>query len=248
MNGWTDPTLVQVPRDTQALKAQGYPGPRTALNFASVHKNTYIYQYILYHLTYTSKSPINKWNNPQKSCISLLALASHLSSPLANKRDSAHVSWVSEANPIPATQAARSVRVPVLSPQPYAQQGLEVPCATHMVSLGPTQTPLGEALAEGELCAGTAANPNAQIQVHSFLVNNHVKSKFLKLLESKLKNKIFYTSHFSELEKVILKKSPKATLEMKDKAQALYTTRKRVQPSTNTASLLSSLVLPRPRS
>jgi len=245
MNGWTDPTLVQVPRDTQALKAQGYPGPRTALNFASVHKNTYIYQYILYHLTYTSKSPINKWNNPQKSCISLLALASHLSSPLANKRDSAHVSWVSEANPIPATQAARSVRVPVLSPQPYAQQGLEVPCATHMVSLGPTQTPLGEALAEGELCAGTAANPNAQIQVHSFLVNNHVKSKFLKLLESKLKNKIFYTSHFSELEKVILKKSPKATLEMKDKAQALYTTRKRVQPSTNTASLLSSLVLPR---
>lgn len=67
---------VQVPRDAQALKTQGYPGPHTALKFTSVHKNTYIYQYILYHLTYTSKSPINKWNNPKKSCISFLALVS----------------------------------------------------------------------------------------------------------------------------------------------------------------------------
>ena len=271
MNCWTDPTLapslsarvlapalsllvtvsplvtqalkaqVQVPRDAQALKTQGYPGPHTALKFTSVHKNTYIYQYILYHLTYTSKSPINKWNNPKKSRISLFALASLAPSLSAQARDSAHVS-------LPATQAARegSVRVPVLSPQPYAQQGLEVPCATRMVSLGTTQTLMGEA----HLCAGTVASPNAQIQVHSFLVNNHVKSNFLKLLESKLKNKTFYTSHFSELEKVTLNKSPKATLELRfqrtrDKAQALYTTRKRVQPSTNTASLLSSLVLPR---
>jgi len=284
MNCWTDPTLVQVSpclhlwctafgeegaqakRDAQALKAQGYPGPRTALKFTSVHKNTYIYQYILYHLTYNSKSPINKWNNPKKSCISFLALVSpsvtrapcfaerlgesHLS-PSA-KRSASHLCEMRSGDAIPATQAARegSVRVPVLSPQPYAQQGLEVPCATRMVSIGTerSQTLLGEA----HLCAGTAASANAQIQVHSFLslVNNNVKSNFLKLLESKLKNKTFYTSHFSELEKVTLNKSPKATLEMRDKAllfsfsSALYTTRKRVQPSTNTASLLSSRVLP----